>query len=252
MKVKILSESDNKLVLRIKDSDFETVNSIRRSCMKNVPTLAIEDVEIYENNSAMFDEVLAHRLGLIPLITDLKSYVKSDECSCGGVGCAKCTVEFTLDVEGPKMVYARDLVSNDPAIKPVYGDMPIIKLLEGQKIKLLAKAKLNTGRYHAKHDPCHAFYQFYPHIKVLKKKRGLDEICPRGVFKKGEVDKDSILKCNLCGVCEEAFPKDIKIESNDKDIIFTLESWGQLPPKTIFNEAIKNLIKEVEGVKKIL
>ena len=84
MNAKILKEEDEIMQLSISKSDFETANSIRRACMNLVLTMAIEDVEILENNSALYDEVLAHRLGLIPLTTDLKTYTKSDECKCKG------------------------------------------------------------------------------------------------------------------------------------------------------------------------
>ena len=62
-------------------------NAIRRAMIGEVPTLAIEDVRIYDNTSALFDEMLAHRLGLIPIRTDLTTYTTKDTCSCGGAGC---------------------------------------------------------------------------------------------------------------------------------------------------------------------
>jgi len=79
-------------------------NSLRRAMISEVPSLAIEDVRIYDNTSALFDEMLAHRLGLIPLKTDLSIHVPVQECGCGGVGCPICTATYTLSVEGPKMV----------------------------------------------------------------------------------------------------------------------------------------------------
>ena len=85
-------------------------NTLRRAMIGEVPTLAIEDVRIYDNTSALFDEMLAHRLGLIPIRTDSSAYVKKEECSCGGEGCAACTATFTMSVEGPGMVYSRDLI----------------------------------------------------------------------------------------------------------------------------------------------
>ncbi|MDD2678991.1 MAG: DNA-directed RNA polymerase subunit D [Candidatus Nanoarchaeia archaeon] len=251
MKLKILSEKNEKLVLIIPKTDFETANSIRRACMNNVPTIAIEDVEVSENNSALYDEILAHRLGLIPLVTDLKTYVKSDDCKCKGAGCARCTAEFVLNKKGPCIIYAKDLISSDKKVVPVYPEMIIVKLFDNQEIKLTAKAKLNNGDYHAKHSPCSAYYQFEPVIEILSKSKELDAICPKKIFKNGEVDKDKLLDCDLCLACSDAFPKNVKVSSG-KDIIFTIESFGQLSPKEIFSTALNELTQGLENIKKAI
>ncbi|MDD4353640.1 MAG: DNA-directed RNA polymerase subunit D [Candidatus Nanoarchaeia archaeon] len=249
MKAKILKESEEKLIINLSKIDFETANSIRRACMNMVPTIAIEDVEISENNSALYDEILAHRLGLIPLKSDLKTYVKSADCKCKGVGCARCTVDFTLIKKGPCTVYASDLASSDNKIVPVFPEMIIDKLFENQEIKLIAKAKLNNGDYHIKHSPCNAFYKFEPIIEVLAKSKELDNVCPKKVFKAGEVDKDKLIDCNLCLACSDLFPKNVKVSAG-KDIIFTIESFGQLMPKEIFNTALKEVSNGLEEMKK--
>lgn len=250
MKSKILKKDDKKIIVNITDTDFETVNSIRRTCMNNVPTMAIEDVKIFSNNSALYDEVLAHRLGLIPLTTDLKTYNKSKDCKCNGAGCARCTVEFTLEAKGPVTVYSKDLISKDKMIKPVHPETPIVKLFEDQEIRLTADAKLNTGAYHSKHAPCTAYFQFYPKIKILKTKKGLDDICPRNVFEKGNVK--NLLNCNLCKACVSAFPESVKVTASDDNILLTVESWGQLKAVDVYNTALESLSKELETFKKEL
>ena len=75
-------------------------NSFRRAMSGEVPTLAIEDVKIYDNTSALFDEMLAHRIGLIPIRTEEGCFVPRDACTCGGEGCPGCSVLFTMSVEG--------------------------------------------------------------------------------------------------------------------------------------------------------
>jgi DNA-directed RNA polymerase subunit D len=251
MKTKILKEENEKLYITLSNIDFETANSIRRACMNMVPTLAIEDVEITENNTALYDEILAHRLGLIPLTTDLKTYVKSSDCKCKGAGCARCTVEFSLVKKGPATIYAKDLVSSDNKIIPVYPDMIIDKLFETQEVKLIAKAKLNNADYHIKHSPCNAFYKFEPIVEVLSKSKNLDIICPKKIFKNGEVDKEKLMDCNLCLACSDAYPKNVKVSSG-KNIIFIIESFGQLKGKEIFNTALKNLNSGLNEIKKSL
>ncbi|HMA04594.1 MAG TPA: DNA-directed RNA polymerase subunit D, partial [Methanomicrobiales archaeon] len=73
-------------------------NSLRREMISGVPTLAIDDIRIYDNTSVLFDEMLAHRLGLIPLRTELSTHVPKDQCSCQGAGCPACTATYTLSV----------------------------------------------------------------------------------------------------------------------------------------------------------
>ena len=89
--------------LLLKNIDVTLLNSVRRVIMNAVPVLAVQDVNVYENTSVMFDEMLAHRLGLIPLQTD-KSYAKGDK------------VKLSLDKEGPGTVYSGDMKSSDPKV----------------------------------------------------------------------------------------------------------------------------------------
>ena len=71
MEIEVKSQSDNEMVFIVRDAEVPFVNAIRRCAMVNVPKIAIEDVNIVRNDSAMFNEVLAHRLGLTPLVSDL-------------------------------------------------------------------------------------------------------------------------------------------------------------------------------------
>ena len=129
MKFSKLSNSGTKTVYEIEGVSPAYVNSIRRFGMDYVPTLAIEDVEIVANSSALYDEVVAHRLGLIPLTTDLKSYTlpEGEEIS------AMNSVQLSLNVDTPGYVYAKDLQSKDPKVVPVYDNIQITYLLEGQQ-----------------------------------------------------------------------------------------------------------------------
>ncbi|PIY59935.1 DNA-directed RNA polymerase subunit D, partial [Candidatus Woesearchaeota archaeon CG_4_10_14_0_8_um_filter_47_5] len=123
------SKKYGKLSFVIEGTDVAFVNSLRRVIIDEVPTMAIETAEIRKNSSVLYDEILAHRLGLIPLKTDLKSYNLPTECPCGGERCAQCQLTLTLKAKGPKMIYAEDIQSQDPKITPVYPKMPIVQLL---------------------------------------------------------------------------------------------------------------------------
>jgi len=161
MEIKLLEnqEKKNKIIFSLTGVDIAYANTLRRLMGFEVPVMAIEDVEFRKNSSILYDEVLAHRLGLIPLTTDLKSYDLPNECKCKGAGCASCQVKLTLKASGPGMVYSSDLKSKDPAVKPVFNKIPIVKLLEGQELELEATAVLGQGKVHSKWCPGLIFYK---------------------------------------------------------------------------------------------
>lgn len=121
--------------------------------------MAIDDVMILENNSVMYDEILAHRLGLIPVTTD-QTYNLPEECTCKSeLGCEKCRASLSLEVEATDpvdVVYTSSLKPENPEVKPVSDKIPIIKLAQGQRVKLEAYARLGRGRDHAKWQPASA------------------------------------------------------------------------------------------------
>jgi len=248
MSVKILKTSDKKVLkFVLTGSSPEFANAVRRALISEVPVMAISRVSYSKNNSALYNEVLGLRLGLTPLTSDAKTYVLPSECSCKGKGCAKCTVNFTLEVTGPGMVYARDLKSSDSKVKPVYPDTPLVKLFEGQSVKLEATAVLGFGFNHARFNACMASYQYYPKITTGGSKcKAAVEVCPRGVlaWKGGKVEVKDLEACNLCLACVDAC-KDGKlvVEGKDDKFIFTVESWGQYDPKDLVKLAVDELLK---------
>ena len=133
---------------------MQYINAIRRLSISEVPTLAIDDVVILENSSVMHDEAIAHRVGLIPLRTDLNRFVMPHDCDCKStLGCSKCRVLLVLDSEAnekTKVVTSGELLSEDELVKPVSRDIPIIALAPNQKLKFEAYARLGVGKDHAK------------------------------------------------------------------------------------------------------
>ncbi|MGC8628640.1 MAG: DNA-directed RNA polymerase subunit D [Candidatus Micrarchaeia archaeon] len=122
-------------------------NALRRVAMDSVPTFAIDTVTFYENTSAMFDEYIAHRIGLVPIITPTKGYDEKDE------------IAFSLEAEGPATVYSSQLKSSDKNVKVANEKIPIMKLAEGQRLKLEGKAIMGTGAKHAKFQPGFVTYK---------------------------------------------------------------------------------------------
>ncbi len=250
MEIKFLKKEDSEINFIIKDINHVFANTIRRLIIDEVPTLAIEDVTIKKNSSAIYDEMLAHRLGLLPLKTDLKSYTLPEECKCKGKGCVHCQLYLTLKAKGPCTVYAEEIKTKDPKIKPIFPKSPIVKLLKDQEIDLEAVAVLGKGKDHIKFSPGLMYYHAYPHIKLANAKKAAAELCPTGAI---FLDKDKLksdeLKCNLCRACEE---KGVEVKSSETDFIFNLESFGQLTTKTIMTQSMKIFEKKLKEFEKLV
>jgi len=251
----------NSLTLTLKDIDPSTANAIRRTILADVPTLAIDDVRITENSSSLYDESIAHRLGLIPIKTDLGLFNFKSECKCKGKGCPSCTLTLTLDVECKKnniqTVYSHDLKSSDPKLKPVEG-IPIARLGKGQKITLEAEAVLGTAKEHAKWQSAVAGYKYYPIIKISSKCTNCKECvdaCPVNILKaeKGKITITDKKACTLCNSCVEVCEEDaITVDGDDTKFIFKIESQGAIPPKEIFKIACEILEGKAKELSKLL
>ena len=256
MEIDVKKQDGNEMVFIVRDAEVPFVNAVRRSAMMQVPKLAIEDVFIVKNDSAMFDEVLAHRLGLTPLVSDLESIeglVMPEECECDaekGEYCPKCSVSFTLDKVGPCVVYSRDLIScSDSKIKPVFDTIPLLKLKDDQEVELEAVAKLGLGKEHAKWVPTTVCaYKQYPEI-TFNLSENIDfaaaDACPRGVLVANKEDNsieiNDIENCSLCKACIRAQQASgsnyVKVGYRENDFIFKIETDGSMPPKEVLLKA---------------
>ncbi len=239
-----------KLFFMLKGSDEVFINTIRRLIVEEVPTLAIEDLEIKENNSALYDEMLGLRLGLIPIVTDLKSYNLKSKCKCGGSGCAQCELKISLKSNKKGYVYAEEAESTDPKCTFAYPKMPVVKLLAKQKIDLSMTAVMGAGKQHTKWSPGLGYYKKEPVIKIGKVVNPtlIVDSCPKDVFSvkgsKLEINEDKLYDCHLCQQCVELDPN-ITFEES-KNLLFYLESWGQLSCKEILNKSAVILIEKIE------
>ena len=128
MKIELLKldKKQDKLSFILRNANPAFANAIRRNAIEEVPVMAIEDVEFRNNSSVIYDEIIAHRLGLIPLTTDLKSYNLPDKCKCNGNGCAQCQLKLILKAHSQGTVYSSEIKSTDPKAKPVYSKIPIV------------------------------------------------------------------------------------------------------------------------------
>src|SRR5271157_3096557 len=158
VRAKVLEDTGDTITVQLEGLDRSYANAVRRFCISEVPSMAIDDVVILENSSVLYDEILAHRLGMLPIKTDLERYNLPEDCDCGNpLGCHKCRVLFVLDAKGKdkvSTVYSGDLVSEDRDVRPVSETIPLVKLAQGQSVKLEAYARLGKGKEHAKWQPC--------------------------------------------------------------------------------------------------
>ena len=258
MEIRVLdnNKEQGKLSFILRDSNPVFANTLRRLMIDEVPTMAIDDVEFSKNNSILYDEMIAHRLGLIPLKTDLKSYNLPEKCKCEGKGCNRCklkmVIKATKATKGFETVYSSEIKSKDPAVKSVYDDMPIVKLLKDQTLELEATAVLGKGKNHVKWSPCHAYYKYKPVIEItgeVKNPESIIEVDHNNIFeikdRKLVVNKDKILDCDLSLDFSE-IDKNVKLTASNTDFIFYVESFGQLSCKEIISKAIDIFDEQLE------
>ena len=137
----VITKDSEKIAIKLKGVPLQYANALRRVCLNGVPVFAIDTVDIIENTSVLPDEGLAHRLGLIPLKTDLSKYNESDKI---------LLVLDSGESEETRAVLSGELSSEDESVKPVSEKIPIVQLAPGQKIKVECYARLGRGTEHAK------------------------------------------------------------------------------------------------------
>ncbi len=256
---KIIQQNDNYMEFYIEDIDTYILNTLRRAILTDVPTLAIHDVIIHQNTSSLYDEVLAHRLGLIPLRVDPSEIDLLGDCNCREIDlekCVKCTARLRLKVKNTSKnkiitVYSKDIKPIDKkTVKPVIGDIPIVRLGPMQEIDIEMIAKVGRGKDHAKWQPTSTLgYKPIPIIKTTDACKGCPvcvEACPLNVLKmrdnKPVIEGLGLYLCDLDRLCVRECPEEALIlEPDETRYFFRIESNGQLSIKEIFQSAFLNI-----------
>jgi len=265
MDIEVLSQDEMSMKLLIKGTSPAFVNTLRRVLLAEVPKMAIDRVEFtmgsirnpggedkeYESKTPLFDEIIAHRLGLVPIPTDLELFGYRDDCVCEGVGCPNCELMYSLWKVGPCTVYSGDLELTEADEKFAIREklIPLVNLNEKQGLVLYATAVLGKGTEHAKWQAAHAIgYRYYPNIEIDHKACDLCgecvESCPRSLLaieKKKVVVVDGYhTRCNLCNSCEEVCEAQaIKVVPDQSTFIFQFETDGALTAKETLLQAVK-------------
>ena len=255
MKVNVLEKKGSKLVFLLQGATPAFANALRRIMVSEVPAMAIETVDFHGNNSALFDEMVAHRLGMLPISFDPSKFNFRKSCKCGGKGCSLCHVVFVVERTGPATVYSGDMKSSSRDVKVSSPDFPIVELLGGQSIKLEATASLGTGKEHAKWQAANASYQHYPElvVKDMKDAKKCIKACPKGLIKArgSKLAISDPEKCDLCKACVESCPG-IEIKEDTARFIFRVESISGLKPEYIVSKAAEILEQKAEEFRKEL
>lgn len=150
---KLPCKTERAIKFEVRGADANFLNTLRRTMLARVKTMAISKVDMVSNMSALYDETVSHRLGLIPITFNSKNYGAKEDCKCKGNGCTNCEVKFVLHKTGPCSVYSSDLKSTDKEVRPLNDKILIVKLLEGQELNLEATAELGTGITHTRWQP---------------------------------------------------------------------------------------------------
>lgn len=152
--LEVISKDNQKISVKLSGVPLQYANALRRVCLNGIPVFAIDTVDIIENSSVLPDEGLAHRLGLIPITTDLGRFNEPAKCQCQSeAGCSNCKVMLVLDSgdsDVTRTILSNELSSEDDSIKPVSDKIPIVQLAPGQRIKIECYARLGRGTEHAK------------------------------------------------------------------------------------------------------
>lgn len=142
-------------------SPVSFANALRRILLAEVPMTAIDLVEVRENRTVLADEMLANRLGLVP-IYHTRPLVLKTECDCDSY-CSRCSIQFTLNeknrtdrvmaVTGKHLVSDKPSGFEDPAERVECHNSLIIKLAPGQSLDMKCIARRGTPQTHAKYCP---------------------------------------------------------------------------------------------------
>lgn len=274
--VEITQLTKNVIRFTLSNSNASMANAIRRIILAEVPTLAIDIVNVYENTSAFHDEFLVHRLGLIPIDSvKVNEYEFREKCKCKEA-CSKCTIEYTIEVtcnnsnSMPITHFDIESVDQNPNIpmpipnrqldESVENAIPIVTLAKNQSLHLKLIATKGIGKMHAKWIPANVTYRIAH--KVLINHAAIDKLPKehklmlmknldrRSYIVEEALDgRDFLLKLNdrmsvvMAESCldvlkELGYGELIKIVYDETKFHFYVESVGSLPPEKIVEMAL--------------
>ncbi|AFP65662.1 DNA-directed RNA polymerase 40k chain (nucleomorph) [Chroomonas mesostigmatica CCMP1168] len=271
IEISIIHWSKDDIILKAKGMELCFGNALRRILLSEIATVTIEKVFFYKNTSILNDEIVSHRLGLIPIFVnvDLINFLTIAKNK------KKLTIILKLEANHPNdsfgniAVFSNSLLQKNTGIlnswmknspiKPAFKDILVAKLNPGQKIIAECHCVLGTGNIHAKFSPVGtSFYKIFPRIKIIseildKHAHVIRQKCPVKVFDIEDVNSNfgkklKVSQPHFCTLCREClhFPDNvnskIRIGRSNSKISFIIESTGVSSPEILFHRAIYLLV----------
>lgn len=291
LKIDIISMDATDIEFDLVGVDCSLANAFRRILLAEVPTMAIEKVHIYNNTSVIKDEIMAHRLGLIPLQADASLFEYPESGDDGEsteytlkfelkVKCTKrsnaSTKSYNVDTEYEhSKVYTNairwipldDQAATLTEVKPIHDDILIAKLRPGQELHMVMLATKGIGKDHAKFSPVStASYRLLPNITIKEKIVNDEARQLQGCFSPGVIE----LKRNHEGD-HEAVVADVRSDTCNREVfnhpnlkdkvelskisnhfIFSIESCTSKSADQLFIESVKVLMSKCSAILKEL
>lgn len=282
MQIEIVEMQDTKARLILRDASPALANALRRTMLQDIPKMAIDHVDFhlgtimdsesdkeYESVTSLFDEIIASRLGLLPVPTP-DNYRFQSECTCGGVGCPQCTIMYSLNEHGPKTVLSGDLEPlGDSSLKIKDENIPIVSLTADQGILAYATAVMGTARQHVKWQAAFGIgYTYAPTVTLNPVKAADPEVISEaqkafpGVF----AEQDGrLVVADLWRVAD--FGRDpfsdvgsgysekshclkgfAKITWDETSYLFKYETDGSLTARQVLDKALELLVGKADDV----
>lgn len=268
MQIEIVEMEDRKAKFILRNSSPAMANALRRTMLQDIPKMAIDKVEFhlgpimqddkeYESVTSLFDEIIAHRLGLIPVPTN-DQFTFQKDCSCGGVGCPGCTIMYSLNKVGPGTVLSGDLMPlGDSTLKVKDEAIPIVELTDTQAVLIYATAVMGTAKQHVKWQAAFGVgYSYMPTVTIKADKAGVAEVQEAaasypGLFKVegGKLVVDDIYRACTYGKAVEQDPAlqdAVTVEWDDTAFVFKYETDGSLTARQVLDKAVEILEQKAE------
>lgn len=272
MDIEIIEMAERKAKFILRNSSPAMANALRRTLLSDIPKMAIDKVEFhlgpimyddkeYESVTPLFDEIIAHRLGIVPVPTDLNLFCPQSECVCGGEGCPNCTIMYSLNKIGPCTVLSGDLEPlGNPDLRVKDEFIPIVELTDGQAVLIYATAVMGTAKKHVKWQVANGVgYKYLPQIAIEEGMESDEEVlecaalCPKKVFEveDGKLVIKNPLECSLCRACTDHLGEKggITVTGDDQNFFFKFETDGSLTAQQALDKAVEILAEEANDFK---
>ena len=270
MQIEVVEMEDRRAEFILRDSSPAMANALRRTMLQDIPKMAIDKVEFhlgpimqddkeFESVTSLFDEVVAHRLGLIPVPTEYGMFTFQGQCpDCHGEGCPHCTIMYSLNREGPGTVMSGDLIPlGDPSLKVKDEFIPIVELTSSQAVLIYATAVMGTAREHVKWQAAFGVgYSHLPRVEVDASMAFRENVVEAAAQYPGLFDTeggalrvaDELRACTY-GKAVEGDPvlgEAVRITWDETSFLFRYETDGSLTARQVLDKAVEILRSEAD------